>query len=150
VDMEGFEGALHLFGNPDIPNSDPISNNKIHELELFSGFPTLALTGFFQGGSGGFVYDFMVKPFSDMIFEYESGNIIKSQQLQTRIANCYRHVIACGGMSAAKFISDTLIAPNGGVRAPLTNLTNEQKKAALNVIRIYKDLLQNGVESAKL
>jgi len=119
----------------------------IPDLEIFMGKSTLALPAIFQGASGAFVSDFLVKPFSDMISAWEKGNISSAQKLGKKIAGCNRQILLHGGMPAAKFVSHCLIVPNGGVRLPLRNISSENKEKILEVVKNHRELFSQNLLS---
>jgi len=141
-DMESFDSILAFAGR-----TAQNSGKSSPKLEILMGKSTLALPAIFQGASGVFVADFLVKPFSDMILAWEKGDISSAQKLGNKIVGFTRQVAAYGGMPAAKFVSHFFIVPNGGVRLPLRNVSSENKEKILAVVKNHRELFSQNLLS---
>ncbi|MCH5198237.1 MAG: N-acetylneuraminate lyase [Oscillospiraceae bacterium] len=103
---------------------------------FLNGFDETFLAGLSMGADGaiGSTYNFMPDIFIKIYNLFKDGKIEEAMVLQKKADVIIAELLKYGVMSGAKAILTEMGVPMGRVRAPFSNLTEEQKKALLNTV----------------
>ena len=104
---------------------------------MFNGFDETFLAGLSMGAEAaiGSTYNFMAPSFIRILELFHSGNIIEAADLQEKVDRIITVLCKYGVMAGCKAILTAKGIPMGCVRAPFTDLTDEQKADLLKVVQ---------------
>ncbi|MEO8495560.1 MAG: dihydrodipicolinate synthase family protein [Planctomycetota bacterium] len=107
------------------------------EFEVLFGADQQLLAGVALGACGavGSTYNFAAPLYRKMLAAFDRGDHAEARELQAKSVEIVAIMARYSFLSACKILLTELGIPNGAVRAPLRNLTNEQREELLVELR---------------